>query len=219
MTDTAPGTGGGVAIGPGRLILVVGPSGAGKDTLLGLAKAACADDPNLVFPRRVITREASASEDNEEVSLDAFQEALTRGDYAMHWEAHGHCYALPRTIDHQLSTGRTVIANVSRAVIGAMRRAYANVLVVAVTAPSDVLAERLAMRGRSSDGSLERRLHRAVDEASAAPDVTIVNVGSVEYHARQLVRIIKGLRWDEQSGERNDCHRDDRTTRSDLRSS
>ncbi len=79
------------AIGPGSLILVVGPSGAGKDTLLGLAKAACADDPNIVFPRRVITRAASVSEDNEEVSRDAFRQALARNEYAVHWEAHGQC--------------------------------------------------------------------------------------------------------------------------------
>src|SRR4051812_37972890 len=90
------------AIGPGRLILLVGPSGAGKDTLLGLAKAACADDSNIVFPRRLITRAASASEDNEEVSGDAFRQALARGEYAMHWEAHGHCYALPRAIDDDI---------------------------------------------------------------------------------------------------------------------
>src|SRR5271168_3693760 len=90
------------AIGPGRLVLVVGPSGAGKDTLLGLAKVACADDRNIVFPRRVITLEASASEQNEEVSRDAFRQALSRGEYAMHWEAHGHCYALPRGIDDDL---------------------------------------------------------------------------------------------------------------------
>jgi ribose 1,5-bisphosphokinase len=184
------------AIGPGRLILVVGPSGAGKDTLLGLAKAACADDRNIVFPRRVITREASASEDNEEVSADAFRQALAQDDYAMHWEAHGHCYALPRAIDDELRAGRTVIANVSRTVIPAMRRAYANVMVVSITAPPNVLAERVAMRARSSDGKIEHRLSRTVEETSAAPDVTIVNVSSAEYHARQLVRVIKGDRWD-----------------------
>ena len=184
------------AIGPGRLILVVGPSGAGKDTLLGLAKAACVDDPNIVFPRRVITRQASASEDNEEVSAGTFQEALARNEYAMHWEAHGHCYALSRAIDDEIRAGHTVVANVSRTVIAAMRTAYANVLVVSITAPPDVLAERLALRKRASDGKIENRLHRTVDEAAAAPDATIVNTSSAEYHARQLVRIIKGERWD-----------------------
>jgi len=186
-----------VAIGPGRLILVVGPSGAGKDTLLGLAKAACAEDRGIVFPRRVITRQASASEDNEEVSLGTFQEALTRSEYAMHWEAHGHCYALSRAIDDEIRAGHTVVANVSRTIVAAMRGAYANVLVVSITAPPNVLAERLAMRGRGSDGRIEHRLHRTVDEAAAAPDVTIVNTSSADYHARQFVRIIKGERWDE----------------------
>ena len=184
------------AIGPGRLVLVVGPSGAGKDTLLGLAKAACAEDRNIVFPRRVITREASASEQNEEVSLDAFRQALSRGEYAVHWEAHGHCYALRRGIDDELRAGRTVIANVSRTVIGAMRHTYADVVAVSITAPPQVLAERLAMRRRSSDGKIEFRLGRTVDEALAAPDVTIINTGSAEYHARQFVRIIEGDRWD-----------------------
>ena len=182
--------------GPGRLILVVGPSGAGKDTLLGLARAACAEDPTIVFPRRVITREASASEDNEEVSAEAFREALAHDEYAMHWEAHGHRYALRRTIDDDIGAGHTVVANVSRTVIPAMRNAYANVVVVSITAPPDVLAARIAMRARGSDGKIEQRLGRTVNEVVAAPDVTIVNVSSAEYHSRQLVRVIKGERWD-----------------------
>jgi ribose 1,5-bisphosphokinase len=186
-----------VAIGPGRLVLVVGPSGAGKDTLLGLARAACADDGDIVFPRRVITREASASEENEEVSLGTFQEALARREYAMHWEAHGHCYALSRAIDDEIRAGRTIVANVSRTVIGAMRRAYADVVVVSITAPPDVLAERIAMRRRSSDGKLDARLGRTVEDEAAAPDVTIVNTGSAEYHARQLVRVIRNEKWHE----------------------
>ena len=184
-------------IGPGRLVLVVGPSGAGKDTLLGVAKAACADDRTVVFPRRVITREASASEDNDEVSIGTFQEALARGEYAMHWEAHGHCYALSRAMEDEIRSGRTVVANVSRTVIGAARRAYADVVVILITAPPNVLAERIAMRARSSDGMAENRLRRTVEDASAVPDVTIVNTGSAEYHARQLVRVIKGGKWDE----------------------
>jgi ribose 1,5-bisphosphokinase len=184
-------------IGPGRMILVVGPSGAGKDTLLGLAKVACAGHSDIVFQRRVITRQASASEDNEEVSAGTFQDAVARNEYAVHWQAHGHCYALPRAIDDDIRAGRTVIANVSRTVIAAMRRAYANVVVVSITAPANVLAERLAMRGRSSDGRIEHRLQRTVEDTAVAPDLAIVNTGSAEYHARQLVRIIRAEKWDE----------------------
>jgi ribose 1,5-bisphosphokinase len=143
----------------------------------------------------MITRAASVFEDNEEVGSDAFRDALARDEYAVHWEAHGHCYALPRAIDDELRAGRTVVANVSRTVMGT-RRVYANVTVVSITAPPQVLAERLAMRSRSSDGKIEQRLGRTVDETLSAPDVTIVNVSSAEYHARQLVRIIKSERWD-----------------------
>jgi ribose 1,5-bisphosphokinase len=178
--------------GPGRLIVVVGPSGAGKDTLLGLARAACVDDSNIVFPRRVVTREASSSEDNEQLSRDAFREALARGDFAIHWEAHGHSYALRREIDCDIRAGRTVVVNVSRTVIGEMSCRYADVTVVFITAPPDVLAERLAMRARSSDGLIDQRLHRAVDETTNVPNVTILNVGRPEDHARRLLRVIKG---------------------------
>ena len=178
------------AIGPGRLILVVGPSGAGKDTLLGFAKASCAEDANIVFPRRVVTREASFSEDNVALSPDEFRQALGSGDFAVHWEAHGHSYGLPRTIDDDIRAGRTVVVNVSRTVIEAARRAYSNVVVIAVAAPPEVLAERIQMRARSSDGNSGQRLTRAVD--TAAPDVTILNVGRPEDHARRLVRAIKG---------------------------
>jgi ribose 1,5-bisphosphokinase len=185
--------GGGAAIGPGKLVLVVGPSGAGKDTLLGLAKTACADDRGVVFARRVVTREATGAEDNHETNSAAFREAAGRGDFAVHWEAHGHAYGLYRSINDDIQSGRTVVANVSRTVVPKLRELYSNVLVVCVTAPAEVLAKRIAMRKRGSDGNLARRLARAVEEAE--PDATIVNVSSAEFHARQLVRLISEGKW------------------------
>jgi ribose 1,5-bisphosphokinase len=182
------------AIGPGKLVLVVGPSGAGKDTLLSFARTACADNPTIVFARRVVTREASSAEDNAQMDFDAFREARARGAFAIDWEAHGHAYGLPRGIEDDIRADRIVVANVSRTVIPALRKAYANVVVVAITAPADVLAARLAMRRRGSDGNIEQRLARIVEDAE--PDVTIVNVSSAEYHARQLLRIIGGGKWD-----------------------
>ena len=183
------------AIGPGRLVLVVGPSGAGKDTLLRLAHVACADDHDVVFPRRVVTRASSADEDNIAVNPDDFARARDHGDFAVHWDAHGHSYALPLEINDDIRAGRAVVANVSRTVIGALRQAYANVVVVAITAPPDVLAQRLAARARNSDGNIADRLARSVDDASANADVTILNAGSADYHSRQLVRVIRNECW------------------------
>ena len=183
------------AIGPGRLVLVVGPSGAGKDTLLRLAQAACIDDDNVVFPRRVVTRESSADEDNMAMSHDEFRRAREHGDFAVHWEAHGHSYALPLAINDDIRAGRAVVANVSRTVIGALREAYANVVVVAIAAPPEVLAQRLAARSRHSDGNIADRLARSVDDMAAHADVTILNAGSAEYHGRQLVRMIRNQSW------------------------
>lgn len=185
------------AIGPGRLVLVVGPSGAGKDTLLRLAQAACTDDQNVVFPRRVVTRESSAAEDNITMSPDEFRRGIDHGDFAVHWEAHGHSYALPLDINDDIRAGRAVVVNVSRTVIAALRQAYANVVVVAITAPPDVLAQRLAARARHSDGNIADRLSRSVEDVSAQADVTILNAGSADYHGRQLVRVIRNEGWRE----------------------
>jgi len=185
------------AIGPGRLVLVVGPSGAGKDTLLRLAQAACTDDQNVVFPRRVVTRESSAAEDNIAMSPDEFRRGIDHGDFAVHWEAHGHSYALPLEINDDIRAGRAVVVNVSRTVIAALRQAYANVVVVAITAPPDVLAQRLAARARHSDGNIADRLSRSVEDVSAQADVTILNAGSADYHGRQLVRVIRNEGWRE----------------------
>jgi ribose 1,5-bisphosphokinase len=176
------------AIGPGRLILVVGPSGAGKDTLIGAAQAACAADANIVFPRRVVTRQASLAEDNEYLSPEDFRLAQARGAFAIHWDAHGHSYGLRSTLTDDIRAGRTVIANISRTVIEVLRGAFANVTVVSITAPPEILAERLAARSRGSDGQLSDRLARSVDVIA---DVTINNTGSVGHHVAELLEIIR----------------------------
>lgn len=189
MTDTAilsvPGTD---LIGPGRLLLVVGPSGAGKDTLIGLAQAACTGDTNVVFPQRIVTREASSFENNEAVSPMQFGQMLAHGDFAFQWEVHGLRYGVPRSIVEDIRAGHAVVVNASRTIVEFARRSYANVTVVSVTAPPEMLAQRLAARARPSDGQLDDRLRRAV--VTAVPDVVINNVGRAEDHAAELLQAI-----------------------------
>jgi len=176
-------------IGPGRLVLVVGPSGAGKDTLIDLTRAALRDDPSVVFPRRVVTR-AAADEPHDTLDPDAFDKAARAGAFALAWEAHGLRYGIPAGIDDHIRAGRTVVCNVSRAIVAAARERYADVRVVLVTAPADVLAARLAARARGSDGDLARRLARADGFAALAADCVIANVGAPEAAAAALTAAI-----------------------------
>jgi len=176
----------------GRLVLVVGPSGAGKDALIGWVQTACVSDPSVVFPRRVVTRIGSAHEPNEMLSVDDFMQAAAQGAFALHWQAHGLHYGVRRAIDDDLAAGRTVVVNVSRTVVERARQTYADVTAVLITAPPDVLMQRLAARNRESDGRLADRLSRAVDSAAFVPDVTISNVGSLEGHGRELLAVVRG---------------------------
>lgn len=175
-------------IGPGRLVLVVGPSGAGKDTVMKLAAAACAE---AVFPPRVITRPTSDSETNEELPKEAFDTAVAAGEFAFFWHAHGLSYGLRRSLDDDIRAGRTVVVNISRAAIADLRARYANAVVVLITAPAEVLKARLASRGRASDGSLDARLNRASLDAGFSPDVTIQNIGAPAEAAARFVEILQ----------------------------
>lgn len=181
-------------IGPGRLVLVVGPSGAGKDTLINAAREACHDAPGAVFPRRVVTRPSSAAEDHDTLSNAAFDRAATQGAFAVWWSAHGLKYGLPVSIEADIRAGRTVVCNVSRTIVADARAHYANVIVVLVTAPPEVLAARLAARARGSDGSVRDRVGRspALDN-NLKPDVLIENVGTIEPSVQTLVRVISGF--------------------------
>jgi ribose 1,5-bisphosphokinase len=166
----------------GVLVLVVGPSGAGKDTLIAAARQALAGDARFVFPRRVVTRDAMAElEDHDSIDREGFAAAQRRGEYALDWEAHGLCYALPGSIDAAVADARIVIANVSRRVVPGALRKYARAKVVLITAAADVRARRLAGRGREGAAEVEARLQR---EGAPVPDgvapVVIDNSGALE---------------------------------------
>ncbi|MDQ8726520.1 phosphonate metabolism protein/1,5-bisphosphokinase (PRPP-forming) PhnN [Bradyrhizobium sp. LHD-71] len=177
-------------IGPGALVLVVGPSGAGKDTLLGVAQGMLGGSDRIVFPRRIITRAASAFENNEAISRADFDGAVTAGHYALWWRAHDQGYGIGRAIEQDIAANRTVVVNTSRTIIGEARQRYLRLAVVLITAPADVLAERLAARRRASDGDLGGRLQRASIAAEIKPDLVISNVGAVEDGARRLADFI-----------------------------
>jgi ribose 1,5-bisphosphokinase len=160
----------------GRLVLVVGPSGVGKDSVLDGARSALKDNPDVVFPRRVVTRAPGlGGEDYIPASETDFTAMAERGEFALHWPAHGLQYGIPRSIEADLAAGRQVVVNVSRGSITEARRKYPGLLVIGITASPEVLRRRLEQRGRESPAEIEERLGRAAAFRLQGDDVAILN--------------------------------------------
>lgn len=149
------------ALPTGVLVLVVGPSGVGKDTLIEGARKALEGDGRFSFVRRLVTRPADAGfEDHVSLEAAEFAAAAAAGRFALSWRAHGLDYALPIGVDTDLALGRVVIANISRHAVGAALARYPRCRIVEISAEISLRAERLARRGREDRDQIAARLAR-----------------------------------------------------------
>jgi phosphonate metabolism protein PhnN/1,5-bisphosphokinase (PRPP-forming) len=147
--------------GGGTLILVVGPSGAGKDTLLDAARSHFRDDETIVFQRRLITRGDQTGEQHSALSQAEFARREAEGGFFLCWRAHGFDYGIAAEALDKLVAGKTVVLNVSRRIVGEARQKWPRTHVVQVTARPEVLRERLLARGRENSDGIGLRLERA----------------------------------------------------------
>ena len=174
----------------GRLVAVVGPSGAGKDTVM---EAYLARYPKTVLARRVITRPSAAGgEDFEGVSEEEFAKRKAAGVFLADWQAHGLSYGLPLSIRDELAAGKTVIFNGSRAALPEIHARYPTLVTLVITAPDAVLAKRLAARGRESEADIRARLTRITDALPVALQAfEISNNGTVEQAVAAMADVLQ----------------------------
>jgi len=162
------------------VIAVVGPSGVGKDSVM---QALTERDPGFLIQNRVITRPQEAGgEDFTGVTPEVFARMQAEGAFAMSWQAHGLWYGIPAEVYDLRKGARAVLVNLSRAVLSEAQARFGDLIVLSLTAAPEVLAERLAARGREDAADRARRLQRA---GAALPEglrrvVEVDNSGSLE---------------------------------------
>lgn len=169
------------------IFAVVGPSGAGKDTLI---REACAMDPGLVWVRRSITRPPAPTEPFESLDPLEFAAAKAAGEFALHWEAHGLRYGI-RPAEMIPPPGGALVFNGSRAALPNARIKFPQLRAIVITAPAAVLARRLAERGRESEEEIAARLARAGFDLPRGLDHAILsNDGTPQEGARRLLSLM-----------------------------
>jgi len=179
----------------GRFVLVTGPSGAGKDTLIAGARERLGGDERFVFPERLITRDClPEAERHGTISRDAFARMTAEGRYALAWEAHGLGYVIPREVAEMVTAGRIAVCNVSRRIVPDALARFAGTHVLYVDADRSVRAGRLAARGRESRQDIEARLARDVPDFPADLPVTrIDNSGTLDMGVTAFVAALAAL--------------------------
>ena len=179
----------------GRLVFIVGPSGAGKDTLLSRARLALANDPRFVFPRRTITRPQSPeTEDFESIDPEGFRRAAAEGAFALTWQAHGLSYGLPASLRAEMALGRIVVVNGSRDALAAALPLFPQAKVVSIIADQPVIAARLQARGRETPDEIARRLARASLPLPAGFDTVVIdNSGALALAEAALLQVLLSL--------------------------
>jgi phosphonate metabolism protein PhnN/1,5-bisphosphokinase (PRPP-forming) len=130
-----------------HLIVVVGPSGAGKDSVLGAWRKRLGGQP-VAFAQRVVTRPPDPHEPHEAMGPAAFQHAAATGEFATWWSAHGLHYGVRWRELMPLAHARWVVLNGSRVHLPSLRRQAPSLHAVEITAPPELRARRLALRDR-----------------------------------------------------------------------
>lgn len=170
-----------------RLIYVIGPSGAGKDSVIHALQGCWSLSVPVHWARRTITRAVQpGGEPHESVTQTEFTQLLHSGALAMHWQGNGLSYGVRHSELAPLERGHCVVVTGSRAHVPMLQSVWPACTLVHISAPVDVLQRRLGARGREDAEAIAMRLTRAVEQDWPIATIRIVNDGSLAEAAQTL---------------------------------
>lgn len=187
-----------------RLIYCMGPSGAGKDSLLDWLRTHMPPTCPLHWAQRTISRAAiPGGEAHESASPEAFSALRDEEAFALHWEANGLGYGIRHTQLEPLGWGHWVLLNGSRAYLPDALMRFPDLVAVHITASPQVLRGRLLSRGRETPAQVEARVQRALAYMPPAgtASIEVHNNGGLSDAGQQLLNALAQLPgWPVHSG-------------------
>ena len=179
----------------GRIFIISGPSGVGKDTLI---KEVLPRIDGAFLSVSLTTRAPRPGErdgvDYYFVTDKYFRDQVKAGNMLEYADFCTVCYGTPRPpVDEALRLGRPVILKIERDGMEQVRRIYPDAVTIFLAPPSpQILRHRLLKRNSDSEEAIERRLQRAMYEIEKSGDYmhTVIN-DRLEDAADELEAVIK----------------------------
>jgi guanylate kinase len=168
------------AAGTGKLVVITGPSGVGKGTLV---RSLLNRHPDIYLSVSMTTRSPRPGEiegqDYFFVTPEKFQE-LIAGEQLLEWaQFAGNYYGTPRqTVEEKVQQGTLVLLEIELEGARQIRASFPQAMRLFILPPSmSELERRLRDRQSESPEAITRRLNRAIIEIAAAHefDVQIIN--------------------------------------------
>ncbi len=167
-------------MGTGKLVVLTGPSGVGKGTLL---RSLLQRHPELYVSVSATTRTPRLGEidgkDYYFVSRDKFEQMVASGELLEWAEFAGNCYGTPRApVEENIRQGKWVILEIELQGARQIRQTFPEALRIFILPPSlPELEYRIRNRGQDTEEAISRRLKRAQEEIDAASefDIQIIN--------------------------------------------
>lgn len=168
-----------------KVVLIVGPSGVGKDTLIKTIKG----DEKINFVKRYITREPDGNESNFYIDQEAFETLDEKGFFVSTWSAHGNKYGIAK---NQIEDGLNIIS-ISRSAIKDFENSYDGVTTINITIPKGELLKRLKNRGRESDEEIKKRINRSYQSIDAKRLIEFDNSLPIAESSKMFMNLIQSI--------------------------
>jgi ribose 1,5-bisphosphokinase len=177
-----------------RLVYTIGPSGAGKDSLLAWLQLNKPAQFDMYFAKRCITRAVQAGgEQHESIDAETFHRLRNSNAFALHWHANGLHYGVRRDELSPLQNGKWVLINGSRAHVAQAQSKFPDLCVLHINASKETLRKRLQVRGREAPDAIEARLARSV-VVKVSPNVPFIEIFNDDSLDAAGGRLIQSLR-------------------------
>jgi guanylate kinase len=181
----------------GKLVIISGPSGAGKGTLV---RALLGRVPSVWVSVSATTRAPRQGEVEGEhyyfLTPDEFERRVQAGDFLEHAEVHGNRYGTLRpTVEARLEQGRTVILEIDPQGARQVRELVPDAVLVFIVAPStEELVRRIKARGAESDEDIAVRMATAERELALVGTYDcVVQNDDLRRATDELARFIESL--------------------------